>query len=1359
MAYLAVPHLGAPALPGQVGGPEPGSQEAESAIKRLLMDLGSRKEFYSLRYAPADSSNSSTRGPVDIPGFRPSMTLTGTPDRDGRTEKGEFVFHLIVPGFSLHGAQLFLRNLFNPNTPYPRILIDWQTGTGKSIAVISIAHEFVRQFRLFASGRSGSRSAPRGSRPAAVPTVFVVGFTRSIIIEDMLKYPELGFISVTEVEDRRRLRVAAELAGPSSPEARQLSGFNGMLRRRITDRARGGYYQFYGYKEFANRLFQVTRQGAARGFNVQTLYEKSLKGAQDEEFRLFGERLAREVRRGDVIVNDDLVESMKGGLLVADETHNAYNMVAKNQYGVAIQYVLDILGDDAPRAAFMSATPLSGSAEEVIDLGNLLIPRSALPGGVPLRREDFFAPRRRAAGGAASSTARPTPASGRDPPPVVTPFPDLQVDVPDGPSAYSGEPISADELDALAASYAAPTSSIVDASTLVSESESALSDLGFSAEAAEDEAEEEAADIPVSQLLPGALEKIGHLLAGRVSFLLDTDVTAYPRRELEGTPLPGIDYLRFILCPMSSLHEETLDSLQEGPAPPGEESKRRAVPPNAATLYDMVFPNPAFTVEQLEGKSRPSPDGGVVGLYLSGDTPAKLAAAPQEWRDAVGVTVLKGAEAGLPAGVPLVTGPFLRLPTLGHYSGKYAKLAREVLEIVKHKPGKIMVFHPRVRMSGVLIIQEVMRMNGFVDETSSPTDTTICSICGDERRGHDAPPKAHKYMPARFVIAHSSIDRAVRERSLGRFNAPANLNGELFRLIIGSTIIREGANFRAVNYQFVLSLPTDIPTLIQVFGRDIRKDSHAELPPERRFVQVMLLVSVRQGHEHARPQAAGAPEFSLVADPSLGGAARDPDVRRYGDKMLEYLVIQMVERVLRRYAMDGFANYGRLTSADASLADRATLESLPYRPLVTSQELSAAGRPLALATFEAYGHGEREVSTITSILRVLFRARPVWKYSDLWAAARSGAVKGVGYDPALFTEGNFALALREVSRLWGSPPVAVVSAPPFYVLASADGTGRPVADVESYIRAVPGSRGGAAAPPAVARIRVKDFLLGKGQDKRFAALLRGLEAQYLRPSAPNPLDAALVDLSASVHYGLLKRLVERAAGIVIFEPFKTFFDQRGAALVALYTRYRVLVTADMILKNPEAASTFKGTLQQLQAMASDTPLGYATPRSIRVLAQTAGGSEWQDMAHSAVGFGKRYRENDITVGFTDASLDAAHSTAGPSAAGSSAAKFKLRPPLHRLRERGGRDARSLTRGAVCETRPKEELAATLLALLAARGAQRPPMRSSHELCQAIKMTLLELELTSRTLPSGMIDGLRYVYLFADRQPSLASAMG
>src|SRR5690242_15708721 len=48
----------------------------------------------------------------------------------------------------LHSHQQFTRNMMNPNTPYNRLLLKHATGTGKTIASLSIAMLFIKYYQL-----------------------------------------------------------------------------------------------------------------------------------------------------------------------------------------------------------------------------------------------------------------------------------------------------------------------------------------------------------------------------------------------------------------------------------------------------------------------------------------------------------------------------------------------------------------------------------------------------------------------------------------------------------------------------------------------------------------------------------------------------------------------------------------------------------------------------------------------------------------------------------------------------------------------------------------------------------------------------------------------------------------------------------------------------------------------------------------------------------------------------------------------------------------------------------------------------------------------------------------------------------
>ncbi|HVE12488.1 MAG TPA: helicase C-terminal domain-containing protein, partial [Elusimicrobiota bacterium] len=556
-----------------------------------------------------------------------------------------------------------------------------------------------------------------------------------------------------------------------------------------------------------------------------------------------------------------------------------------------------------------------------------------------------------------------------------------------------------------------------------------------SARAEAEALEDDDGDFVVSQLREGALERLAHLFAGRISFLLDSDVVLYTRRVFVGEEVEGVPYQRLTLCPMSPFHERTLARERAGSG---------GLASDSFALYDLAFPNPAFAPDAAQT------DPEAFGLYRSGEVLSALGRADSAWRAAAGVIVSRGE----PGEGLLLSGPFLGPERLPAYSAKYARLAAEVLAALRSGPGKILVFHPRVRTSGVLLLQEVLRMHGLIDGGAAPGDRTLCAVCGAaaadhaDRAGGSAGPGRHAFEPARFLVVHSDVDRATQLRHLARFNAPENLEGRRVRVLLGSKKISESLNFTAVRHLLVASLPVDYPTLIQVQGRGRRKGSHLALPEALREIRVRVLVSTRAG---------GAPS---------------PELQRYVAKGREFLVIQQVERQLRAYAVDAFANFARIRAALGP--GGASLEGLPYAPAA-----GEAPGPARLESFEAYGYGAREVDTLAAVCDSLFRARPVWTYEDLWAAVQSGAVAGAGADPALFDEGSFAAALARLGRARGEPPRAVVRAGRFLVAAPAPG-GRPALDVGCHLRA-----GGDPALPRP-RVRLAELLRSSRGERVFA---------------------------------------------------------------------------------------------------------------------------------------------------------------------------------------------------------------------------------------------------------------------------------
>jgi hypothetical protein len=116
------------------------------------------------------------------------------------------------------------------------------------------------------------------------------------------------------------------------------------------------------------------------------------------------------------------------------------------------------------------------------------------------------------------------------------------------------------------------------------------------------------------------------------------------------------------------------------------------------------------------------------------------------------------------------------------------------------------------------------------------------------------------------------------------------------------------------------------------------------------------------------------------------------------------------------------------------------------------------------------------------------------------------------------------------------------------------------------------------------------------------------------------------------------------------------------------------------------------------------------------------------------------------------------------------------------------DIRNLVRGAVCETRPRQELdlyIRSLRKIVAQKGAtpyfkkggsanafvakldyatifDRAAVKrfpSSSEMCDTIKLHLLALEENARAPADGNLNGIRWLYLFNDQPPTISAIIG
>mgnify|MGYP006317252759 CR=1 FL=1 len=765
----------------------------------------------------------------------------------------------------LHSHQLFLRNFINPNTPYNRMLIKHMTGTGKTIASLAIAQNFIEVYKKMYSESTAEEPE--------TPMCFIIGFSKHVFQKELLRHPEFGFVTKQDIADYKRLKQLAETGTES--DSKVLAEFELRIRKRISNKKLGGFYKFYGYKEFYNRLLLFSQAWADAHSGVDQT---------KVDFAVIREGIADKT----ITINFSLIKSLCNSIVICDEIHNTYNSLEMNNYGTVLGIVLDIfdLRDASPyeippdilpllvksnmRMILMSATPINNNPTECIDLINLLVHRSQV-----VTREDLF---------------------------------DVDAD-------------------------------------------------------------------GVNILRKDAADKIKKLLIGKISYLSDNNPKYYPTVIWEGTSIPGIPYLKFIRCPMSPLHQATYNSID-------------SIPPDGQTLIDLVVIGPKGPDEPDEPKGRLGGRLGI-GLFRTKDIKYGIGNASQNWKDKHGINIVKQVLTGTKSEVSMLTGDFMKLGNIGKYSAKYHRVLVDLIENTKKNMGKVMIVHQYVKIAGILFIQEMLKLNGFIDEFSGPTDSTLCVVCGQKLKEHKS---QHDFLPARYISAHGDVDKSMMDKSIEKYNSPDNSFGHKYKVLIGSKMIKESYDFKDVQHEWVVHPAANISTLIQIFGRSSRKNSHANLPPQYQRVFRRIYVS---------SLAPSGPK-KLKKGPMLSY-----EEERYFEKMRDYVVIQDISEIFNSIAVDALINRDIIFPAGKSV-----VSSLEDRYFVPGLGFKLTNKP-ELQSFDIY-HRDEEINYITYIIKRLFvEVSRVYTYSDLWKDVQAPPFK-LQYNSELFNEDNYKLALHNL---------------------------------------------------------------------------------------------------------------------------------------------------------------------------------------------------------------------------------------------------------------------------------------------------------------------------------------------------------
>ena len=195
----------------------------------------------------------------------------------------------------------------------------------------------------------------------------------------------------------------------------------------------------------------------------------------------------------------------------------------------------------------------------------------------------------------------------------------------------------------------------------------------------------------------------------------------------------------------------------------------------------------------------------------------------------------------------------LREDKIENLSSKYYNL----LQNIKKSKGTIFIYTNFI-YKGVLMIASMLLRNGISLYNSRKDSSTeillskkspfrnkrtrprnpICYNCNKTKKEHDD--KDHKFSPMLFDYIIGQTSEEVEKKIIKTFNSEENQNGSKLKIIIGSSVLKEGVSFKRVRQLHILEPWHNKSRLEQVIARGIRHCSHKSLNQNDRKVDIFL---------------------------------------------------------------------------------------------------------------------------------------------------------------------------------------------------------------------------------------------------------------------------------------------------------------------------------------------------------------------------------------------------------------------------------------------------------------------------------------------------------------------------------------
>ena len=235
-------------------------------------------------------------------------------------------------------------------------------------------------------------------------------------------------------------------------------------------------------------------------------------------------------------------------------------------------------------------------------------------------------------------------------------------------------------------------------------------------------------------------------------------------------------------------------------------------------------------------------------------------------------------------------------------STRYSPKLAAMLKATEESPGLTLVYSNFRKMEGIEVFSQILKANGYVNYMNLLEKNKSNKGNQSNNQSNNQNKKNSKNMPSSggkpaYAIFSGEEDQKLRTKIIKIFTSPENKDGKYIKTLMITRAGAEGLDLKNIRRVLIMEPYWNEIRIDQVIGRAVRLNSHKDLPPKDRKVDVYIYQSVLS------PQQKDQTKEKISTDQYIMDVAQKK--KRLIDEILKMMKEMAVDCVLNAYDNEG----------------------------------------------------------------------------------------------------------------------------------------------------------------------------------------------------------------------------------------------------------------------------------------------------------------------------------------------------------------------------------------------------------------------------------------------------------------------